>query len=138
MTSLNGFFIDAVVVKGTKRTFSVSINQLKENSLKEFEPVDLNSYSVVFKVLGSSTADGEILLKKVITQNTDEDEVGVIDVPDNGQFKFTITAEDTQTLGLGKFPIMLQLVDPDSLEPLATLTEGGFGSEFNKLQIVQI
>lgn len=138
MASLNGFFIDAVVVKGTKRTFSVSINQLKENSLTEFEPLDLDPYSIVLKVLGSSTADGAVLLEKVITQNTDVDEEGVIDVPDNGQFSFTITAEDTQELGLGKFPIMLQLVDPTSLEPQITLTEGGFGGEFNKLQIVQV
>jgi len=138
MASLNGFFMDAVVVKGTKRTFSVSINHLKENSLTEFEPLDLDSYSVRFKVLGSATADGEVLLSKIITQNTDVDEVGLIDVPDNGQFTFTITAEDTQQLGLGKFPIMLELLDVNTLEPLVTLTEGGYKGEFNKLQIVQV
>lgn len=138
MASPNDYFIDAVVVKGTRRAFSVSINQLKENSLTEFEPLDLNPYSVVFKVMGSATADGEVLIEKVITQNTDVDDVGIIDVPDNGQFTFTVSEDDTNKLGLGKFPIMLQLVDPDTLEPQITLTEGGYKGEFNKLQIVQV
>lgn len=138
MPSLNGFFIDAVVVRGTSKTFSVSVNQLQENSLTNFEPLDLNPYSVVFKVMGSSTADGEVLLEKLITQNTDETNPGIINVPDNGQFTFVITDEDTINLGVGKFPIMLQLVDPTTLEPQITLTEGGYKGEFNKLQIVQV
>ena len=137
MPTNDGLYIDAVVVKGTKRTFTVSIDTLNED-LVTSSPLDLNSYSVRFTVLGSATADAEVLLQKVITQNTEIDEVGIINNPDNGGFSFTITAEDTQTLGLGKFPIMLELLNANTLEPEIVLTEGAYGGEFNKIQIVQV
>lgn len=137
--SLNGnLFIDAVVVKGTGRTFTVSINHLQENSLTVFEPLDLNPYSIKFKIMGSSTADGKILIEKLITQNSNPDVEGLIFDPNNGQFSFTVTAEDTINLGLGDFPIMLELVDPDTLETQFVLTEGGQQAEFNKIKIVQV
>lgn len=136
MPTTDGLYIDAVVVKGTSRTFTVSIETLNDDGIT-FSPFDLNPYSVRFSVLGSATADGTILLQKVITQNTEEDENGLIDVPENGQFSFTVTVEDTQTLGLGKHPIMLELLDAETLEPEIVLTEGAYQGEFNKLQIVQ-
>lgn len=136
MPTTDGLYIDAVVVKGTKKTFTVSIETLNDDGVT-FSPFDLNPYSVRFSVLGSATADGTILLQKVITQNTEETEEGIIDVPENGHFSFTVTAEDTQTLGLGKHPIMLELLDAETLEPEIVLTEGAYQGEFNKLQIVQ-
>jgi hypothetical protein len=90
------------------------------------------------RVLGSAEGDGAILLEKIITQDTDESEVGTIEEPLSGEFTFTITAEDTNLLGLGSKAITLQLLDKDSLELIYTLTEGGVAqSEFNKITVVR-
>lgn len=137
MTTQQGLYIDAVVVKGTSRTFSVSINQ-KTADEQNFEPFDLSEYSVKFSVMGSPVADGEVLLEKLITTNTDIDILGNIDNPTEGQFSFTINQTDTNTLGLGKFPIKLELVDAASLATEVVLTEGGYEGEFNALQIVEV
>lgn len=137
MATTNQLYIDAVVVYGASKTFTVSIETLNEDMVT-FSPLDLNPYSVRFTVLGSATADGEVLLQKIITQNTEESTTGIIDVPDNGQFSFTITKEETINLGLGNHPIMLELLNAESLEPEITLTEGGLQGEFNKISIVQV
>lgn len=137
MATTNQLYIDAVVVYGTSKTFTVSIETLNEDMVTS-SPLDLNPYSVRFTVLGSATADGEVLLQKIITQNTEESTTGIIDVPDNGQFSFTITKEETINLGLGNHPIMLELLNAESLEPEITLTEGGLQGEFNKISIVQV
>lgn len=137
MPTTNGLYIDAVVVKGTSRTFTVSIETLNEDGVT-FSPLDLNPYSIRFTVLGSATADGTVLIQKVITQNTEETDTGLITAPDNGEFSFTVTAADTQALGLGNFPIMLELLNAGTLDVEFVLTEGGHQAEFNKLSIVQV
>ena len=131
-------YIDAVVVKGTRRIFGCTVNTKTQNEAKdEFAPLDLTPYSVRFRVLGSATADAKVLLEKIITQTTDEESIGVINNAENGQFEFVINIADTQLLGLGKFAIMIELLDANTLEPQITLTEGGYNGEFNKLQVVQ-
>ena len=131
-------YIDAVVVKGTRRVFGCTVNTKTQNEAKdEFAPLDLTPYSVRFRVLGSATADAKVLLEKIITQTTDEESIGIINDAENGQFEFVINIADTQLLGLGKFAIMIELLDANTLEPQITLTEGGYNGEFNKLQIVQ-
>ena len=131
-------YIDAVVVKGTRRVFGCTVNTKTQNEAKdEFAPLDLTPYSVRFRVLGSATADAKVLLEKIITQTTDEESTGIINDAENGQFEFVINIADTQLLGLGKFAIMIELLDANTLEPQITLTEGGYNGEFNKLQIVQ-
>ena len=137
MPTTDGLYIDAVIVKGTGRTFAVSIETLNEDGVT-FSPFDLNDYSIRFTVLGSATADGEVLIQKVITQNTEANEEGLIDNPDNGGFSFTVTAEDTQKLGLGKFPIMIELLNAETLEREFVLTEGAYEGQFNKIQIVEV
>lgn len=129
-------FMDAVVVKGQTKGFSCTI-QINENS-DNFSPLDLSLYSVRLRVLGAPTNDAKILLEKVITGNTDIETVGQIDDPENGSFTFVISADDTNSLGLGAFPLSLALIDADSLEEQYLLTEGGFTGEFNKLRIVQV
>ena len=131
-------YIDAVVVKGTRRIFGCTVNTKTQNEAKdEFAPLDLTPYSVRFRVLGSATADAKVLLEKIITQTTDGESIGIINDAENGQFEFVINIADTQLLGLGKFAIMIELLDANTLEPQITLTEGGYNGEFNKLQIVQ-
>ena len=131
-------YMDAVVVKGTRRIFGCTVNTKTQNEAKdEFAPLDLTPYSVRFRVLGSATADAKVLLEKIITQTTDEESIGIINDAENGQFEFVINVADTQLLGLGKFAIMIELLDGNTLEPQITLTEGGYNGEFNKLQIVQ-
>lgn len=137
MSTTNGLYIDAVVVKGTSRTFTVSIETLNEDGIT-FSPLDLDPYSVRFTVLGSATADGTVLLQKVITQNTEESKEGAITVPESGEFSFTINSDDTNTLGLGNFPIMLELLNAETLEVEFVLTEGGHQAEFNRIQVVQV
>lgn len=137
MSTTNGLYIDAVVVKGTSRTFTVSIETLNEDGIT-FSPLDLDPYSVRFTVLGSATADGTVLLQKVITQNTEESEEGTITAPESGEFSFTINSDDTNQLGLGNFPIMLELLNAETLEVEFVLTEGGHQAEFNRIQVVQV
>lgn len=137
MTITDGLYIDAVIVKGSSRSFSVSINTMNDDE-SGFEPLDLSNYSVRFSIMGSPVADGKVLIEKIITSNTDEDMVGIIDDPTNGQFIFTITAQDTNNIGLGKFPIKLELLDAASLLVETVLTEGNEQGEFNAIRIVEV
>lgn len=130
-------YIDAVIIKGETRSFTSSIN-IKNEDETDFLPFDLTDYSVEFRVMGAPTADAEVLLSKIITQNTDEDIEGRITDAEYGQFTFTVTDENTQTLGLGKFPIQLRILNADTLEHIFTLTEGGLNGEFNAITIVQV
>lgn len=130
-------FIDAVVVQGVKRLFTASIDVMSSDDT--LVPLDLTPYHIKFQVLGASVANAEVLIAKIITQTTDEDIEGIINDAENGQFAFTITADDSIMLGIGEHPIMLQLLDATTDEELFTLTEGGTGSgEFNKLTVVQV
>lgn len=141
-------FIDAAIVSGTTKPFSVSINtKMSEDDTsasfilhngEKFLPFDLSNYSIKFKILGSATADAEVLVEHLITQNSDIEIDGQITDAVNGQFTFTVTAEDTNIVGLGQHPIMLELVDIDTLAHFFTLTEGGKNGEFSKIFIVQV
>ena len=137
MTTLDGLFIDAVVVKGSTKSFTVSINQRNETDTG-FEPLDLSNYLVRFSILGAPTADSTVLIEHLITTNSDIHTDGIINNPTNGEFTLTVTADDTNAIGLGKFPIKIELLDPESEEVEILLTEGGYGGEFNAIQIVQV
>ena len=137
MTITDGLYIDAVIVKGSTKTFSVSINQRTEEDTG-FEPFDLSDYAIRFSVLGSPVADGDVMIEHIITTNTTEEEGGCIDDPTNGEFTFTITAQDTDNLGLGKFPIKIEILDGTSLVVEHVLTEGNENGEFNAIRIVEV
>ena len=137
MTTLDGLFIDAVVVKGSTKSFTVSINQRNETDTG-FEPLDLSNYLVRFSILGAPTADSTVLIEHLITTNSDINTGGIINNPTNGEFTFTVTADDTNAIGLGKFPIKIELLDSESEGVEILLTEGGYGGEFNAIQIVQV
>ncbi len=130
-------FIDAVVIKGTTKPFSVSIQQRNKQNTG-FESLDLSDYAVRFRVMGAPTADAKVLIEKIITQVSDEESSGIINNATGGEFIFVITADDTRKLGLGEHPIMLELLDAASLEPEFALTEGGLSGEFNSVRIVQV
>jgi hypothetical protein len=137
MSTLDGLYIDAVVIKGSGKTFSVSIQQKNEENTG-FEPFDLSNYAIKFSVLGAPTADSTVLLEHIITTNTDVNTEGIINNPTNGEFYFTVSKEDTDKLGLGKFPIKLELLDGESLEVSDIITEGNLEGEFNAIQILQV
>lgn len=137
MANLDGMYIDAVVIKGSTRSFSVSINQRTEMN-DGFEPLDLSDYAIRFCIMGAPTADSQVLVEHIITTNTDIDEDGIINNPTNGEFYFTVTKEDTEKVGLGKFPIKLEILDGTSLTLIDILTEGYLEGEFNAIQIVQV
>lgn len=130
-------YIDATCIKGQKNIFSSTIEITKDNGVS-FVPFDLNAYSVRFRVLGAPTADAKTLIEKIITQNTDIEVIGQIDNPSNGSFTFTITKDDTDILGLGKFPIKLDLLDAASGSEIYSLTLGDEHSEFNAIKVVQV
>lgn len=130
-------FLDAVVIKGENKNFSVSIETTEDNG-NTFTPLDLTNFAVRFRVLGAPTSDAKVLVEHIITQNSDMETEGVIDDPNNGQFIFAISAEETNKLGLGAFPISLSLLDATSLDYVFTLTEGAFNGEFSKIRIVQV
>lgn len=132
-------FIDAVIIKGapyTTRTVSISVNENEDG--RTFVPFDLSDYNVHFCIKGSPTLDGKTLIEKVITGNSDAQTIGNIYDPTNGQFSFTITKEDTELLGFGRFPIAITLHDAATDEYSFALTEGGLNGEFNSIQIVQV
>lgn len=137
MTITDGLYIDAVIVKGSTKTFSVSINQRNEEDTG-FEPFDLSDYAIRFSVLGAPVADGAVMIEHIITTNTTEEEGGCIDDPTNGEFTFTITAKDTNDLGLGKFPVKIEILDGTSLVVEHVLTEGNENGEFNAIRIVEV
>lgn len=130
-------YIDATCIKGQKNIFSSTIEITEDNGVS-FVPFDLNAYSVRFRVLGAPTADAKTLIEKIITQNTDIEVIGQIDNPFNGSFTFTITKDDTDILGLGKFPIKLDLLDAASESEIYSLTLGDERSEFNSIRVVQV
>jgi len=130
-------YIDAVCVKGQGKTFTCSI-QVKDETDTNFIPLDLNSYSVQFKVLGAPTLDAKTLIEHVITQNTEYDEYGQIYNAANGEFTFGLTADEINAIGLGDHPITLSLLNADDLTPATILTEGGLKGEFNKIKVVQV
>lgn len=129
-------YIDAVVIYGQPRSFGVSI-EINENA-DIFKPFDLSPYSIIFKVLGSSTADAEVLVEHLITQNSNRNTDGWINNPTNGEFVFTITAEDARRLGLGQHPIQIDIIDAASGILMHSLTEGAQNGEFSKINIVQV
>lgn len=128
----NQLYIDAVVVKGVGRTFSVKVEQGDADFL-------FNDYSIVLDILGSAEGNGLILIRKTITSETPESTIGTINLSNPGEFTFTITADDTNFLGLGSFPINLRIVDIDTEETVYNLTEGGIAQgEFDKITIVRV
>lgn len=130
-------FIDAMVVKGQTKQFLCTIQCLDETGQK-FVPMDLSPYNIRVSVLGSPTADAQVLVQHILNENTDIETEGQITDSNNGEFTFVITDEDTQVLGLGNFPIMLELLDYDTNELVYTITQGGLNGEFNKIQIIQV
>lgn len=129
-------YIDATCIKGQRNPFTVSI-EINDNA-SDFSPLDLNNYAIRLQVLGSPTADAKVLIEKIITQNTDIEELGQIDDPNNGGFTFVISKADTNLLGLGKFPIKLDLLDATSLALIYSLTIGDENNEFNAIRVVQV
>ena len=53
-------------------------------------------------------------------------------------YSTTITKDDTDILGLGKFPIKLDLLDAASGSEIYSLTLGDERSEFNSIRVVQV
>ncbi|MCM1324143.1 MAG: hypothetical protein NC218_08270 [Acetobacter sp.] len=120
-----------------QKVFNCTINLLKETG-QGFEPMDLGPYAIRFRVLGSTTADAEVLVEHIITSSSDLELDGQILDSANGNFAFTITAEDTEVLGLGEYPIQIDLLDYDTLTYVDTITQGGKNGEFNKIFIIQV
>lgn len=130
-------FIDYTAVKGRTTSKTCHIDITEDNGIS-FKPLDLNPYSIRFRILGSATADAKVLVEHLITQNSSESEDGAITNPTEGEFTITVTKDDTNIIGLGNHPIEIMIVDANTLEEVYALTEGGTKGEFNKIQVVQV
>lgn len=130
-------FIDAAVIKGEQKVFNSTINILDDTGSK-FVPLDLTPFAIRFCVLGSTTADADVLVEHIITSSSDLETDGQILDAANGNFAFAITAEDTEKLGLGEHPIKIDLLDYTDLSYIDTITQGGKNGEFNKIFIIQV
>lgn len=130
-------YINATIIYGVGKSYTCTIDATENNGVS-FTPLDLTPYSIRFKVLGSPTADAKVLVEHIITQNTDLDTEGQITNAELGEFSFTISAEDTHTLGFGHFPIAIELIDAETEEYIDSITQGKEGDEFNKIHIVEV
>lgn len=130
-------FIDAKVIKGLTKVFNCTIETLDETGTK-FNPFNLTPYSIRFRVLGSTTADAEVLTEHIINSNTDLETDGQYLDATNGNFAFVVTAEDTEILGLGEHPIQIDLLDYETGSYVDTITQGGKRGEFSKIMIIQV
>lgn len=136
-------YIDAVVVLGIGRNFTISINTRIDDYEQltignNFAPMNLTGYKIRFRVLGSARGNGTILLEKIITEDSNFETIGIIEEPESGEFLLVISSDDTNSLGLGEFPICLQILDEND-NVIYTLTEGGIAQgEFNKITIVRV
>lgn len=130
-------FIDAVILKGQGRQFTSSI-QIRDDQNLDFVAFDLSPYVIRFRVMGSPAADSDVVLEHIISQVSDIENVGQITNAEAGEFTFSVTAEETNLLGLGKKPIMIDILDGETNSLVYTLTEGGARGEFNKIYIVQV
>ena len=132
-------FIDAVCIKGkAPHPFSCSVMVNENEDGRTFTPFDLSDYYVRFCVLGAPTADAKVLVEKIITTASDYDHIGAITDAANGQFTFTINEDDMDVLGLGKFPISLDIYEAQNNTRVVSLTEGEVQGEFSKIQVVQV
>lgn len=130
-------FIDATVIKGTTKVFNCTI-EILDNTGTKFEPFNLTPYSIRFRVLGSPTANAQVLTEHIINSNTDLETDGQFLDATNGNFAFVVSAEDTEVLGLGDHPIQIDLLDYETGEYVDTITQGGRRGEFSKIMIIQV
>lgn len=130
-------FIDCKAIKGETTVRSCSI-QMKDPTGQTFIPFDLTGYSIKFKIMGAATANAAVLVEHTITPSTDLDVDGEITNPERGEFSICISKEDTLKLGIGTFPIMIQIVDEQTGELVETITQGGKNGEFNAVMIIQV
>lgn len=59
------------------------------------QPFNLSSYNVLVQVKNNPTVKSKAIVDKVITTVSDEEEVGMITMPNFGQFTLHLNKEDT-------------------------------------------
>jgi hypothetical protein len=70
--------------------------------LKNGAPIDLTGASLLLQVRDDIIDDGNFLISKIISENSDEDEYGKIIDPVAGQFAFKINKEDIDDMSTTK------------------------------------
>lgn len=77
---------------------------LKEND----NPMDLTENSIRFQVKRVPLVDKPSIIDKVITTTSDENTVGIINNPTNGEFKIHLSKEDT-SYPAGEYSLIISL-----------------------------
>ena len=77
---------------------------LKENGI----PMDLTEYNIRFQVKKVPLADKPSIIDKTITSLSDENKVGIINNPTNGEFKIHLLEEDT-SYPVGEYSLIISL-----------------------------
>ena len=77
---------------------------LKEND----NPMDLTEYNIRFQVKKVPLVDSKPIIDKTITSSSNENEVGIINNPTNGEFKIHLIKEDT-SYPTGEYSLIISL-----------------------------
>lgn len=83
------------IKQGESKLFAFSLSQNEE-------PFDLSNSQMLLQVRENMQDNGEYLIEKTITANSDIDEDGQINNPANGQFLFKINSEDIESMNTTK------------------------------------
>ena len=83
-------------------------------------PFDLSRYNVLVQVKNNPTVKSKALIDKVITTVSDDNEAGVITMPNLGQFTLHLTKEDT-SFPIGEYYLVIAIQN-DSEENIISST----------------
>lgn len=83
-------------------------------------PFNLSGYNVLVQVKNNPTVKSKAIVDKVITSVSDDNEVGVITIPNQGQFTLHLTKEDT-SFPIGEYYLVIAIQN-DSEENIISST----------------
>ena len=83
-------------------------------------PFNLSGYNVLVQVKNNPTVKSKAIVDKVITSVSDDNEVGVITMPNQGQFTLHLTKEDT-SFPIGEYYLVIAIQN-DSEENIISST----------------
>lgn len=83
-------------------------------------PFDLSNYNILVQVKNNPTVKSKALINKVITTVSNEQEVGIINSPNLGQFTLHLTKEDTSH-PIGEYYLIIAIQN-DSEENIISST----------------
>lgn len=128
-------YLNPMFIIGKGGDYSITIEEFDLDTDDYLNPMNLQGCSIELKVLGSTNQNAKVLLEKNITMESNIETVGQILNPETGEFILHFTPEDTNNLGVNRFPFTLRIYDSMHNE-LVDLSSMNTGNEFNSIDIV--